>query len=274
MSKYRILIISCLLVSLLLLAFFKAFSNSKYTIYFYNPEININNFASLKSEFDKYLSGYGPFQFQPFSDRETFEKFIVGKNDGIFLLSSWHYRYLKEKCPIESVFVGVSKGKSTHRKILLTKKGITSIDLLKDNTVASSGSEDYTKNLLQQMLGKGGNSIVDSLNILTVPKDIDALMAVGFGMANCALATENSFAKLMAINPKQYEMQRQLAVSAVSKETLLQIVAAPKQSDENIGLLLTLIETMGRVPEGRKNLKMIGLDGWKKLGEAERILLE
>jgi hypothetical protein len=69
-------------------------------------------------------------------------------------------------------------------------------------------------------------------------------------------------------------MQRQLAVSAVSKETLLQIVAAPKQSDENIGLLLTLIETMGRVPEGRKNLKMIGLDGWKKLGEAERILLE
>jgi len=271
LSKYRLLITSCLLVSLLLLAFFKAFSNSRYTIYFYNPEININNFASLKSEFDKYLSDYGPFQFQPFNDRETFEKFIVGKNDGIFLLSSWHYRDLKRKCPIESVLVGVSKGKSTHRKILLTREDITNIELLKDNIVASSGSEDYTKNILMQMLGKRGNSIVDSLKILTVPKDIDALMAVGFGMANFALTTENSFAKLMIINPKQYKMQRQLAVS---KETLLQIVAVPKQSDENIGLLLTIIEKMGMIPEGRKNLRMIGLDGWKKLGVAERVLLE
>ncbi len=271
MSKYRLLFISCLLVSLLLLTLFKAFSNSRYTIYFYNPEININNFASLKSEFDKYLSDYGPFQFQPFSDRDTFEKFIVGKNDGVFLLSSWHYRYLVKKCPIESVFVGVSKGKSTHRKILLTNEGITSIDLLKGNIIASSGSEDYTKNILLQMLGKGGNSIVDSLKILTVPKDIDALMAVGFGMVNFALTTENSFTKLMIINPKQYKMQRQLAAS---KETLLPIVAAPKQSDEYIELLLSTIEKMGRMPEGRRNLRMIGLDGWKKLGKAEMVLLE
>jgi ABC-type amino acid transport substrate-binding protein len=256
---------------LLLLAFFKAFANSRYTIYFYNPEININNFASLKSEFDKYLSDYGPFQFQPFSDRETFEKLIVGKNDGIFLLSSWHYRDLKRKFPIESVLVGVSGGKSTHRKILLTREDITSIDLLKGNTVASSGSEDYTNNILMQMLGENAKDIVDSLKILTVPKDIDALMAVGFGMANFALTTENSFAKLMTINPKQYEMQRQLAVS---EEKLLPIVAVPKQPDDNIGLLLAIIEKMGMIPEGRKNLRMIGLDGWKKLDVAEMGLLE
>lgn len=258
--------------SLLLLAFFKAFSNSRYTIYFYNPEININNFASLKSEFDKYLSDYGPFQFQPFSDRETFEKFIIGKSDGVFLLSSWHYRYLKKKCPIESVLVGVSRGKSTHRKVLLTRADITSIDLLKGNIVATSGSEDYTKDILMQMLGKEGSSIVDSLKILTVPKDIDALMAVGFGMANFALATDNSFAKLMTINPKLHETQKQLAVS---KETLLPIIAVPKQSDDNnIRLLLATIERMGTIPEGRKRLRIIGLDGWKRLDVTERILLE
>ena len=69
-----------------------AFAGNKLTIYFYNPEININNFASLKKEFDTYLSAYGEYQLQPFSEREIFEKVAVSKNDGIFIISSWHYK--------------------------------------------------------------------------------------------------------------------------------------------------------------------------------------
>ena len=68
---------------LLFLIFCTAYADTKYTIYFYNPETNINNFASLKIEFDRYLSDYGLFKFQPFSDRKIFEKFIAGKNDGV-----------------------------------------------------------------------------------------------------------------------------------------------------------------------------------------------
>ena len=69
-----------------------AFAGNKLTIYFYNPEININNFASLKKEFDTYLSAYGEYQLQPFSEREIFEKVAVSKNDGIFIISGWHYK--------------------------------------------------------------------------------------------------------------------------------------------------------------------------------------
>ncbi|MEE9214981.1 MAG: hypothetical protein V3U54_09360 [Thermodesulfobacteriota bacterium] len=270
-GRYGLLITFRLWVCILLLSVFStALANSKYTIYFYNPETNINNFALLKSEFDKYLSDYGPFQFQPFSDRDTFEKFLFEKRDGVFLLSSWHYRDLMRKYPIESVFVGIVNGKSTHKKVLSTKESIANIDSLRGKSVASSGSEDYTKNMLIQMLGEERVDIVDSLKILTVPKDIDALMAVGFEMANFALSTESTLTKLLAINPKQYGMLKQL----VSKETLLQIVAVPKQPDENIKFLLTIIEMMEAAPVGRSNLKMISLDGWKKIGEAERMLLE
>lgn len=257
---------------LLFLIFCTAYADTKYTIYFYNPETNINNFASLKIEFDRYLSDYGLFKFQPFSDRKTFEKFIAGKNDGVFLLSSWHYQHLAKKLPIESVLVGVSKGKSMHRKILSTKEQhITSIDSLEGKVVASSGSEDYTKNILVQMLGEGKKDIADSLKILTVPKDIDALMAVVFGMANLALTTEQGLTKLMAINLKQY---RKLKHLVASKEVLLPIIAKPKQPDEKINLLLTVIEEMGTSLEGRKKLKMLGIDGWKRLSKAERISLE
>ncbi len=266
---------------LLFLVFCTAYADTKYTIYFYNPETNINNFASLKIEFDRYLSDYGLFKFQPFSDRKTFEKFIAGKNDGVFLLSSWHYQSLARKLPIESVLVGVSEGKSMHRKILSTKaRYITSIDSLEDiinidslegKSVASSGSEDYTRNILVQMLGEGKKNIVDSLKILTVPKDIDALMAVVFEMASLALTTEQGLTKLMSINLKQYGKLKHLVAS---KEILLPIIAKPKQPDERVNLLLTVIEEMGTSLEGRKKLKMLGIDGWKRLSKAERISLE
>ncbi len=261
----------CLLISLLLLiSLSEVFAGSTYTVYFYNPETNINNYVLLKGEFDRYLSGYGSFKFQPFSDSITFEKFLMKQRDGVFLLSSWHYRDMLGKVPIEPVFVGFLKGKTTQRKILSAKESITSIDSLKGKSIASAGSEEYTRNILIQMLGKEKKDIIDSVKILTVPKDIDALMAVGFGMASSALTAEISFSKLLAINPKQYGMLNQLA----SMETLLQIVAAPKQFDENVGLLLSIIQDMVSSIDGKMNLKMISLDGWEKVGNAERLFLE
>ncbi len=271
--RYQPLIAFCLLACVLLLIPTRTFADNTYTIYFYNPETNINNFASLKTEFDQYLSSYGPFQFQPFSDRKSFEKFIVGRSDGIFLLSSWHFNQLKKTFPIDmqARLVGISNGKATYEKILTAKNNIISIDLLKGKIVASSGNEDYTKNILMQMHGEGKRDIVDSMKILTVPKDIDALMAVGYGMADSALTTESSLTKLAAINPKQYGFLRSLSKS---EEILLPIIATPRQSDEKMRLLITIVEEMGTVLDGKRKLKMLGVDGWKKVEELERMSLE
>lgn len=241
-------------------------ATSEYTICFYNPETNINNFASLKIEFDTYLSSLGHYQFQPFSDKDTFEKFIAKKRNCVFLISSWHFKNLSGKYPMEPVLVGVLNGKSTQRKILLAKENIKNLDLLKGGKVASAGSKDYTRNILIQMLGEKKRGIANDLRILTVPKDIDALMAVGFGMAESALASESSLAKLSTINPKQYKMMKQLAVS---EETLLHIVAIPKECDKNVEELVRIIKEMETNLDGKQKLKMLGMDGWKRLNESE-----
>ncbi len=247
-----------------------AFAGNRLTIYFYNPEININNFASLKKGFDTYLSAYGEYQLQPFSEREIFEKVAVSKNDGIFIISSWHYKKLKETIPIEPVLVAVSKNKSTCRKILSAKKNINNLTSLKNSNIASASSEDYTRNIIKQMLGDTINGIVRSVKVLSVPKDIDALMSVGFGVAEAALTTENSFAKLATINQKQYEMLKQLSVS---EETLLPIVAVPKSLINECEPLLKVLEKMGMTPEGKNRLNMLGFDGWKALSEQEKSIL-
>ena len=269
--KYLRIIRLSLLLLLSFLAFFNATAAFKYTVYFYSPEANINNFRSLKIEFDTYLLHFGAYQFQPFNDRKTFEKFITGRTDGVFLLSSWHYRTLKIQMPMEPILVGVSKGESTQKRVLSANMAVENIASLKGETVASAGSTEYTQNILRQMLGEERKELVTSLKVLPVPKDIDALIAVGFGMAKSALTMENSLAKLAVLNPKQHQRLRQLATS---KEILLPIIAMPKSSDNNVKRLLTIIEEMGTETEGVQKLKMLSLDGWKRLDSSEKRMLE
>ena len=43
------------------------------TIHFYSPETNINNFGTLKAEFDGFFAGMGGHKFQPYGDRAAFD---------------------------------------------------------------------------------------------------------------------------------------------------------------------------------------------------------
>jgi len=117
------------------------------------------------------------------------------------------------------------------------------------------------------MLGEARRELIGSFKILVVPKDIDALMAVSFGMAKAALTTEGSLDKLQKINPKKRDQLRQLASS---EGALLPVVAVSEGSGAQVQNLLAVIAAMGDQPEGVKCLKMIGLDGLRKLDESQK----
>lgn len=231
------------------------------TVFFYNPESSVDNFAALKSEFDDYLSNLGEFAFQPFSERATFETALTEKSQGIYLLSSWHYTQLNSKTPLEAKLVGVSKGELQQRKIL-TAKDISTISSLSGATIAGAGSDEYIKGQLQQMLGSEYSVIIPKIKLLSVPKDIDALMAVGYGVAGAAISSETSFNKLAMINPKQHAQLKKLADG---EKNFLLIAAVTKVQKTDETPLLKVIEGMQDQEIGERKLKMLGLDGWKRI---------
>ncbi len=243
---------------------------SQYTIYFYNPESNVDNFASLKTKLDLYLKTLGPYQFQPFCDRNTFETNIRGKQDCVLILSSWYYKELKAFFPIKPVFVGVTDSESIQKKVLISKKDINNLRMLKGVSIASSGSKEYTNKFLKLMLGKENAWLVDTFQILSVPKDIDALISVGFGLVQAALTTEYSISKLSSINQGLYQ---KLTILAKSDDSLLPIVAVPEMHNSEISKLLKVVENMGKTAEGKKDIQILGIDGWKKLDENDWKLL-
>ena len=178
---------------------------------------------------------------------------------------------MKKETNIKPVLVGVIDGKTTQKKVLSSKKVINDIKMLKGARIASAGSDEYTGNLLKQMLGKENEKLVDSFQLLVVPKDIDALISVGFGLADAALTTENSLDMLSSINPR---LKGKLATVASSKEILLPIVAIHEGLTPDIVKLLVALKNMPDSEDGNRGMQILGLDGWKKLDEHDEELLK
>jgi hypothetical protein len=196
--------------------------SDKIKIYFYSSETNINNFKSLKMEFDRYLSRFGPYEFQPFSSRDVFEKQVKGKENCLLLLSSWHYRHIHKKYALTPALTGMRNGRKYQRKILVTGEKPADIEA-KPGLVASASSLRYTTSVLKRMLQ--GKYAKDPFQALTVPKDIDAQMSVGFSTAKLAFASENAFDELKGVNPR---LCSKMKIMAEGEETFRLILALPQ----------------------------------------------
>lgn len=247
-------------------------STAKSTLFFYNPESNINDFRSVKTLFDSYLTTNGVYQFQPFDDKTIFENFVKTNKEDVFLLSSWHYQNLVERgyAHLQPILVGTIDGNFTYTQVLSTKKNVKDINQLQGKRIASAASEEYTKNILENM-AQQELKVGVSFEVLTVPKDIDALMSVLFGMAQGALTASNSLTTLATLNPKKAQLLRQ---QAKSEAVMLPLVVAYSPLSKSSTSLLDVIKNMPDSPAGKEILGRLGLNGWRKLTSADLQQLE
>jgi hypothetical protein len=255
------------LMSFCMVIFTFALSNNR-TIYFYSTETNINNFKSLKMGFDRYLSKLGSFEFQPFIAKETFEKHIKDKENCLLIISSWHFRSINKANSLLPVLVGLQEGKKFQKRILVTIEQDESLDSINAGVIASASSPEHTKSVLEQMF-KGKPHETNS-KILIVPKDIDALMSVGFGMSTSALTTQSAFKQLERINPKLY---KKMKILEEGKESLCLILAVPKSFEKNAVNMVNMIKEMMKNPDGIEKIKMLGIDGWQELDRSDCLKL-
>ena len=248
--------------------FFASAEPEKTIIYFYSPEANINKFKLLKIEFDTYLAQFGHYEFQPYSDKATFERDIKNHtSNALVLLSSWHFREIQTGHHLTQIFVGERNGKTSQKRILVTAtESAMNLDRAKTETIASVGSEEYIQNTLQEIFVE--KLTEEAVKIFPVPKDIDALLAVGYGLAQAALVTENSFSQLKTANPKLY---REMKIIGEGQEALLLILAVPERFTEGAQEMSRIIAEMATNPAGKEKLNLLGLDGWQKADLSDKL---
>jgi hypothetical protein len=229
------------------------------TVFFYSPETNVNNYSVLKAEFDTFLAPRGGHQFQPFSDRETFERQVATKPRGLFLLSSWHYKQLAGRHPLKPLLVGQANGRALQRHRIFSQSANPAD--LRSQKIATAGTRDFARAVLQEMLPEHPE-IPPTLDILVVPKDIDALMAVGFGAARAAIAAESSADKLARLNQKQRDTLKPIGKG---RESLLPVLAVHRDMADEAKAVARLFADMGTSPEGLARLKLLGLEALHEL---------
>lgn len=215
-------------------------------VYLYTPEININNFKSLKMSFDAYLGIYGDYEFQPFSDKKTFEKYLKEKN-AVVILSSWHYREIAKAYNLKAMLVAQKEGSTTDKKILVGHKNIPL-----EGVVTSAYDKEYTNKLLLRITKNRSKA----LSVLSVPKEIDALMSVGFGMSKFALVSQDSLTHLQNVNPV---LSEDLYIYHESVPEYRMLLACAEIDQEKMGLL-SIFQEMGLSERGKNILNMIGID--------------
>ena len=220
-------------------------------------------------EFDKYLSRFGAYEFQPFSNREAFEQHIKGKEKCLVLLSSWHYRLIHKEFSLTPALTGTRGGEKYHKRVLVARVEAPSVESIITERIASASSIQHTSTVLTQMLRE--KFPAELAKILTVPKDIDALMSVGFGMSKSALTTRNTLDALRTVNPV---LHQKMKVLAEGEESLLLIVAVPKPFAKDAEPMVTIFKNMDKEPEGKEKIRMLGLDAWDELDPSDKAKLE
>ncbi len=238
-------------------------SSGPITVYHYNPESHNDRNLVLKNTFDRYFGSRLNMQLQPVEDRQAFQHLVEQSKEAIFIMSDWHYHQLASANRLLIPCLrGLEGGKDTFRKLLI---GI-SPDLLQKKksgiTLAVSGPHGYVEKLLGSMQYSSAPVSLTNARYLTVPKDIDALMAVSFGLADAALASDVSFEKLFQLNQGAYQNLQILGRSTPQKSL---VVVVNRENLIRLQPAIEAIATMPQSPEGKLGLNLMGLDKWKRL---------
>lgn len=236
----------------------QAQAESPLTIYFHNPEVSTVRNEVLKTVMDRYLVEKGDFSFQPVAMADTFESLLTTQESALFILPSWYFEQLRERDPsLKARLLGMKQRRSSYHKVLVSAE----TQLPETHPiVAIAGTEEHGQRLLQSMLGK---TSAQGVQLLIVPKDIDALMSLQFGLADAALTRESSLRTYAALNQDTHKVFKELGRSPPIQGLL---VAARLDENPQLRAALGALQGMPDSEDGRFGLNMLGLDDWEQQG--------
>lgn len=182
----------------------------------YLDKNNNKNVENFKNNFTKYLKKYSKYDFHIFSDKNELLKYI-NTRESILILSSIDYQHILRKKKLDLKFVAQKYGSIKDTRVLVGKKNKSLMG------VVTSSYSSQVKELRKYMQN-------NSMSTLMVPKEIDALMSVGFDISDFAIISKDTFVYLQSKNDF---LVKDLKIYKSVKSTYRTIVAKCN-TDKNI----------------------------------------
>ncbi len=181
-----------ILIVLLLLNF--SVYAEEFNIIYFDPDGNLRNITSLQSEGNKYFQSFSPdINFYVIASEQILNTEMERLKPQFMIVQSLYYSRQKTSLAYKPYFIFLTKDNYFyHKKIITMNPEIKTLEELDKKVVASALPKEITKELT------GGER---NWKILTVPKDMDALMALKFKQADAALVAENSLESFKKLDP-------------------------------------------------------------------------
>jgi len=167
-------------------------------LFVHNPEEKLCDYGLVKKSLEKYLSLNGLYsEVYIFGNTKDFETSISRLSPDIAFITSYYYFSKQNDFKWKSILKGHYKNKNQFNKILVCSKNIKSPHDLAYKSLATTS---YCLSFLKSQFNEDVNII--NIRAVKVSKDIDAIMALGFGQVEAAIVTQTSFNRLKKINPE------------------------------------------------------------------------
>ncbi len=234
--------------------------------FYFNPDSTLSNMVSLKRELDIFLLDLGfSLAAIPFAKLNDFDRVINEVLPEFVLMPKWYYDEHGKDLDFEPLLVPVRNGRTDYQKVLLTsKQSNISIEDLDNKTLATTTMGGNRDKLLNEALFSQFNKDIRRVNVVTTPKDSDALFALILGQVEVALVGEDNWKIIGKINRVA---DKSVKVLCRTKPIPLPILCVRKGtiSTDKIAMLKGLFENVGK--ENNKFMEMLQIDGWQKISD-------
>lgn len=263
-----------LLVFLLLLfAFVNLQASEPASIFFYNPDANIENLELLIRTFQNYfLEEMDNFRIQPFVNVETLVNVSLQRSPGFLIVPYWNFKLLEKdqafrSAEVKGVLTPLSSASHYFKKFVLVNENSPFNDVANlSGRIASTSLGLQSIDFLNEFLFKDRISDFSALQFTWTRKDVDSLLALRFNQVQIAIINERTYEETKSNQPQMVAGMRILETSEDIPEVVL--VRLNKNTDDNTAQKMeNLFLNMHNSEEGKAILNLLGYEKWLEFNQ-------
>lgn len=228
--------------------------------FFYSPQVGTGNLSQLKQTADQFFrDARVDLKFQPFARFEDLQREFPRRKPAFLMVPDWAAGNQCLGTRLIRVARPVREGRLFDRRALVaTGAAHSPADMAGGSiaaTVPTTTGGDIIDPIEQFRIENPG------VRIIPVPKDIDALLAVGFGQVDGAFVSMTQFDMLTDVNPALTGSLHEIGYSVA---TPFPATYATEYADpEMIGRLRQALTNEAMKDSGRRLSGLLGYDGWR-----------
>lgn len=245
-------------------------ASSYITFNYFNPDSPQNNLEYLKREVDGYLIKKGvTINFQPFTHLADLHRQNIEHPPSFLLVPDWYYQRYAAELGLKNFLVPERNGTTSYKKVFLAASN--SPVLINDYKVVSIATtpmgpenESTAINFLLNNLKLDRQQ----LNIVHVPKDLDAILALVLGQVELALVTKDNLQNMTELNARLLQSVKEIEECDCITVQMPVFCYLKNRVDLNdVKRLRDIFLEMSSTDPQNKLMEMLHIDRWKAVTE-------